>query len=150
MREDAPEAFAAGVAVDVHPVVTIAELNHQAIRLWLTRGHLAQFIHGLDNMLAGHVLAYDAIHRRQPAAHVTTTNRPVVIYELDQMLTDVLLARHHRVHKDDLRDWLVERRRQHYHRQPPPKLHERALRAAAASAMPLEMALPRAISAVYD
>jgi beta-glucosidase len=163
-RRDSPERFAAWVATAVTRLgdacsawVTINEINVLALMSWLVgamppgrRFDVASTVRGLDHLLAGHVLAYDAIHARQPAAVVATNSYSMSIYELDRLLLDVLLARSHGVARADLRPWLEERRATYHASVPTPSLLERFLRRRAAQSIYLEMALPRAVAAVYD
>ena len=100
-----------------------------------------------DTLLAAHVEAYDAIHRRQPDAVVTTNPYTFSIYELDQVATDLLTARSRGVTEADLGADLLERRREHYRRigagGPGARgTSERFLRRLAASQSPVADALP--------
>jgi beta-glucosidase/6-phospho-beta-glucosidase/beta-galactosidase len=163
LRPDAPERWRDWVvrAVDrlghrCNQWVTLNEINIYALQTWFTaefppgrRADVAATVRTLDHMLAAHVLGYDALVAAQPAAVVSTNNFAFSVYELDRLLTDVLLGRSHGVARHDLHEWLV-RRRAAYHRAVAPRTpRERALRRICASAIPLEKALPRAIAAVY-
>ena len=134
--------------------VTINEPNILSINSFLTGifppGHLldatAMFA-TFDTLLAAHVEAYDAIHRRQPDAVVTTNPYTFSIYELDQVATDLLTARSRGVTEADLGADLLERRREHYRRigagGPGARgTSERFLRRLAASQSPVADALP--------
>lgn len=161
---DAPERFAAWVARAVREVgplvsrwVTLNEINVCALQsfvfggfppgLWLGMG---KAVRALDHLLTAHVLAYAEIHAQQPAALAATNPYAFSAYELDRLLLDVLDCRSYGISRDDLHAWLVERRRD-YHAGIGAVTHrERALRAAARSAFPLEQALPRAVSAVFE
>ncbi|MGH9177371.1 MAG: family 1 glycosylhydrolase [Acidimicrobiales bacterium] len=174
LRPDAPERFRHWVetAVDhfagrTHHWVTIDQLNMSAIWSYLSgryppgrRLDLAATIRSLDHLLAGHVLAYEAIKERQPQAVVAMGTRALPVYELDRVLVDVVLGRAAGVGRHDLGDWLAQRRRNY-----PPDVEgaggpgERgpgrtalawAVRQWAASAIPLDQALARAVAAVYD
>lgn len=164
LAPDAPERFTAWVELAVDHFagrcrhwVTINEINIYALQTYMTgifppgrRLDISATIRTLDNMLAAHVLAYDVIKARQPQAVVSTNNYPFSIYELDRLLVDVLLARSHDVGRYDLRPWLEERRQRHHEASGAGGSRlEWLLRKRANSAVPLDQALPRAISAVY-
>ncbi len=156
LRHDAPERFARWVTVAVDALgtsctewVTTNECNVLAIESYLVGtfppggvGRLRDAATALDHLVAGHVLAYDAIHRRQPGATVATNNFSLSVYELDRMPLDLLVARHHGVERDKLGQWLGDLRADHYRRTPRPAgphgLLESALRALGARAVPLE------------
>ena len=162
LRPDSPERFASWVAIAVDRLadrcrrwVTLNEINALAVQSYLTGmfppgrvGGVPSLVRSLDHLLAAHVLAHETIHRRQPGATVTTNNYCMSVYELDRLLVDVLLARSHGVGRDEVGAWLVERRRQ----QPGigASAVEWLLRRMAASLIRLELALPRALAAVYD
>ncbi|MDQ3756582.1 MAG: family 1 glycosylhydrolase [Actinomycetota bacterium] len=164
LQPDSPELFEGWVRMAVERFagrcrhwVTLNEINVVALLTYFAgvfppgrRRDVAATVRSLDNMLAGHVLAYGAIKQRQPQAVVTTNTYPLSVYELDRLLVDVLLARRHGVGRYDLRPWLEERRRE-YHAAavPSPGLFERVLRKRANSAVHMEQALPRAVAAVY-
>ena len=174
LRPDAPERFRHWVetAVDhfagrTHHWVTIDQLNMSAIWSYLSgryppgrRLDLASTIRSLDHLLAGHVLAYEAIKERQPQAVVAMGNRALPVYELDRLLVDVLLGRAAGVGRHDLGEWLAERRRRYpahaggtdspRERGPGRNALAWAVRQWAASAIPLEQALARSVAAVYD
>lgn len=165
LRPDSPERFRQWVEVAADRYaernrhwVTINEINVYAIHSYLTgsfppgrRLDVAATVRTLDHMLAAHVLAYDALKRRQPEAVVATCNYPFALYELDRLLADVLLGRSRGVDRHELGEWLRERRSE-YHDGPLPERGRREwmLRRGANAAIPLEQALPRAIAAVYD
>ncbi len=136
--------------------LTINEINALAFQTYFTQalppgrmGRTGHTVRALGNLLAAHVLAYRAIHRRQPGAVVSTNNHALSVYELDRLLIDVLLARGHGVERQDLGDWLAERRRDYHAALPSPSPIERLQRTVAASILPLDQALPRAASEVY-
>ena len=100
--------------------VTINEINVLAVGTWslgmfppgrlLALGDVAIAV---DNLLAAHVAGYEVIHRVRPDAVVTTNNSCMSIYEYDRLLIDLLLARSLGVERDEVGEWLAERRRQH-------------------------------------
>lgn len=163
LRPDAPERFAAWAAAAAarlaphcRAYVTINEINVLALCSWLLgafppgrRGATGPAIRALDHLLAAHVLAYEAIHAARPDAIVGTNNYCMSAYELDRLLTDVLLARSHGVGRHDLGAWLAERRRRFYESRAAGDLRERAVRRFTAAAIRLDQALPRAAAAVY-
>jgi hypothetical protein len=71
------------------------------------------------------------------------------VYELDRLLIDVLLARGRGIERPDLGGWLAERRRSYHAAVPAPSRVERLQRTVAASILPLDQAVPRAVSEVY-
>lgn len=169
LRPDSPERFRHWVetAVDhfagrTHQWVTVDQLNVCALWAYLSgrnppgrRLDVAATVRSMDHLLAAHVLAYEAIKERQPQAVVCTGNRSLPVYELDRVLVDVLLGRQAGVARHDLGDWLVERRRQFLAAPPSSRAPGRtalawAVRQWAASSIPLEQALVRAVTAVYD
>lgn len=169
LQPDSPELFRDWVelavdrlAVDCRDWVTTNECNILAVESWLTgsfppgrRGALASAALAIDHLLAGHVLAYDAIHRAQPEATVATNNFALSVYELDRLPADLLVARHQGVERAELSGWLSARRQFHYRQFPLPvdratRLLERGLRALAARSIPLDRAYPRATHAVFE
>ena len=169
LRPDAPERFARWVRFAVEAFgdrcdkwVTVNEANVLAIQTYLLGsfppgrvGAVSKMADALDHLVAAHVLGYEAIHARQPGATVATNNFSLSVYELDRLALDLLVARAHGVGRDGLVDWLAGRRAEHYRRVPDPALPgrgglERALRAAAARALPLGRTLPAATAAVFD
>jgi len=169
LRPDSPERFArwARLAVDAFGDrcdnwVTINESNVLAIQTYLMGtfppgriGALGRLAHALDHLVAAHVLGYDAIHAGQPGATVATNNFSMSVYELDRLPLDLLVARAHGATAATLPTWLSERRAEHYRGAPGPTLPgrrtlERALRLAAARALPLDRALPATTAAVFN
>ena len=164
LRPDAPDRFVEWVTVAVDRLagrcrhwVTINEVNILALQSYMLgmfppgrRRDVAATVRTLDNLLAAHVGAYDAVKARQPQAVVSTNNYSFTIYELDRLLTDLLLARSHGVGRYDLRTWLEERRCDYHDaaRSRPTRL-EAGLRRFARSAIPLDQAFPRTVAAVY-
>jgi beta-glucosidase len=172
LRPDSPERFQhwARTAVDrfsgrCRHWITLNEPNILAVQSYVTgdfppgaRLHTAKAIRALDNMLAAHVLAYEAVKERQPQATVSTNTFALSLYELDRLLVDLLLARDNGIGRYDLKPWLSERRAAFYagpaHGVPggrnPATTAERALRRWTAGAINLEQAFPRTVAAVYD
>ena len=170
LRPDSPERFRQWVEVAVdhfagrtHQWVTIDQLNVCAAWSYLSgrnppgrRFDVAATIRAMDHLLAAHVLAYEAIKERQPQAVVATGNRSLPVYELDRVLVDVLLGRAVGVDRHDLGGWLAERRSRFVARagsgggSPGRTALAWAVRQWAASSIPMEQALARAVAAVYD
>ena len=163
LRLDSPERFTrwVGDAVDrlaggCRHWLTSNEINGYAVQAYvlgaLPPGRLMAFgglVRSLDHLLTAHVLAYAAIHRRQPDAVVSTDNHASSVYELDRMSLDVVLARAQGVARADLREWLAGRRAaQHAALGGGPA--DAVIKRATASILPLDQALPRAVAAVYD
>jgi beta-glucosidase/6-phospho-beta-glucosidase/beta-galactosidase len=158
-----PDRFArwAGTAVErlrdhCRHWLTINEINAVAFQTYFTAalppGRLARTgdaVRATGHLLAGHVLAYGAIHQRQREAVVSTNNHSLSVYELDRLLLDVLLARSHGVDRHDLTEWLRERRRAYHAALPTPSRLEQMMRTVASSILPLDRALPRAVSEVF-
>jgi beta-glucosidase/6-phospho-beta-glucosidase/beta-galactosidase len=150
LRPDAAARFRlwAELAVDalaplVRYWVTINEINVLALGSWLLGdfppGRLLAFgdvAMAVDNLLAAHVAGYEVIHRARPDAVVTTNNSCLSLYEYDRMLTDLLLAPSMGIDRDDLGEWLVERRRQHDAALPPGNPAEYVLRKVGAAQCP--------------
>jgi beta-glucosidase/6-phospho-beta-glucosidase/beta-galactosidase len=150
LRPDAPERFrqwaelvVEALAPAVRHWVTINEINVLLLNSWMLGvfppGRLLAFRDAAiaaDNLLAAHVLAYEAIHRGRPDALVTTNNTCLSIYEHDRRLTDLLLARGAGVERRDLDAWLDERRTQHERLWPAPGPGEWLLRRTAAATVP--------------
>ncbi|HEX2118992.1 MAG TPA: family 1 glycosylhydrolase [Acidimicrobiales bacterium] len=163
LRLGSPERFAAWVAATVDRLgdrcdrwLTINEINGYAVQAFVLGAHppgrflaFGDLVRSLDHLLAAHVLAYDAIHRRQPDAVVSTDNHASSLYELDRMLLDVLLARSAGVDRTSLGDWLAARRTEQY-RQLGGTRADNMLRAMTGSIVPLDRALPRTLGALYD
>jgi beta-glucosidase/6-phospho-beta-glucosidase/beta-galactosidase len=164
LRQEAPERFGhwAGAVADrlgdrCRHWVTINEPNALAALTWMTGafppgrvGAVGDLVRALDHLLAAHVLAHEALHRRRPDAVVSVNNHASSVYELDRLLIDVLLARARGVDRHRLGEWLGRRRQDWYDAIPPAGRLEAVIRAVARSAVPLEQALPRAVAAVWD
>lgn len=162
---DAPELFARWVQVAVKRLqdhcrqwVTVNQPNLYAIQAYLTgafppgrRLAFGPALRALDHLLAGHVLAAREIRRRQPEAGVATTTYSVGVYELDQLLVDVLVAPRLGVARAGIGPHLRARRADWYASSAgaPATPAQRLLRRVAATAVPLEQALPRSIAEVY-
>jgi beta-glucosidase/6-phospho-beta-glucosidase/beta-galactosidase len=160
---DAPERFAAWAATAVEALgpecstwITLNEPNVFALQTYLNglfppgrRADTGSMVRSLDHLLAAHVLAYDAIHDLQPGAVVATNTYSFSAYEPDRMLLDLLCARTHGIDRQELHGWLAERRRWFYGCQPSHGRAESIVRRIAASLLPLDAALPRAVAAVY-
>lgn len=163
LHPDAPERFArwaellAGSLGDrCRHWVTINEINILALMSYALgafppgrRGAIGAAVRAIDHLLAAHVLAYGALKAARPDATVATNNWTASIYELDRLLTDVLLARRNGIGRHDLKPWLEERRREFHAAIGPRDLKERLLRRFAAANVMLDQALPRAVAAVY-
>jgi len=161
---DAPDRFGAWVELAVGRLgdkcrqwVTINEINVVGLASYMLgmfppgrTGAVADMVSAFDHLLAAHVAGYDAIHRLQPDAVVTTNNVSVSVYELDRMLIDVLLARSLGVTRDALGPWLDERRARWYSGLAPARPLERAVRRFGASRLARPPVLGRAVQAVWS
>lgn len=160
---DAPERFAQWVRTALGALgpacrhwVTINEINVLAIQSWyfgvFPPGRVldsAALSRALDHLLSAHVLAYDAIKSVQPDAVVSTNPYPFSVYEIERVLTDVLAARANGVARPDVGSWLGGRAAAFHRRVPAHGPRERLIRRWAATTLPLDKALTRAIAAVY-
>ncbi|MDQ6698391.1 MAG: family 1 glycosylhydrolase [Actinomycetota bacterium] len=164
LRLDAPERFASWVARAVRDLapfarrwVTLNEINVCALQSFFVgafppgdRLAMGKTVRALDHLLTAHVLAHAQIHEQQPDAEAATNPFAFSVYELDQLLGDVLLARLHGITRDELHRWLEQRRCEYHDTIGPVTRREAAMRTVAKSSIPLEQALPRAVSAVYE
>ena len=164
LRPDAPERFARWVRTAVARLgsrcrhwVTVNEPNIYVMSSYVAgtfppgrRLDGRRAIRALDHLLAGHVLAYGAIHDLQPEAVAATNNFAFSIYQFDRLLRDVLLARRHGVARSQLRDWLASRRVEYEKTLPPPSRRDWVIRRLVSLLLPLEDALPRTVEAVYS
>ena len=163
LQADSPQRFAAwaGVAAAylgdrVKHWVTINELNILGLMTYLLGdlpgggiGQVPSLTRALDHLLAGHVLAYEAVHAARPDAVVATNTFSFSLYEIDRLLTDVLLARAQGVDRDHLRTWLSSRPSRHAAAVVPLAGPERVLRGVCQRSIDLDRALPRTVEAVY-
>ena len=155
---DAPERFAewAGTVADRLPAcrawISVPGLNRWPIDRYVGVRTLAtgRVLRAFDHQLAGHVLASAVLQERLPGstvdAGVTPDDRA---YELAALLDDVLAARAEGVARATVGTHLRRRKQQWEATHPATTPRQRLLRRLAASAIPLEQALPRALGAVY-
>ncbi len=150
LRPDAPRRYRAwarvvaeALAPSVRHWVTINEVNVLAVSSWVLGTFppgrslsFADAASAVDNLLAAHVAGYEEIHRVRPDAVVTTNNASLGVYELDRMLTDLLLARGAGVERRDLEGWIGDRRRLHEELLPAVGPADRLLRRLAALGSP--------------
>jgi len=149
LRPGSPDRFARHVA-RVVPVlaphcrrwVTINEPNILMLKGWIEGAHppgrraaFADAFCVLDNLLAAHVLAADAIAAVQPGAVVTCNPGASSIYELGRLLTDLLLVPAG-VPASDVDRYIDERRALHDAALPPQHAGEFALRRFFAAVSP--------------
>ncbi len=155
---DAPERFGAWADHVAERVpscrswVSIAELNRWPVERYVRASRLAtgHLLRALDHQLAGHLLASAALRARDAGATVA----PGLVldgraYELHDLLLDVIAAPTV-VARDDLGAHLRRRRAAFEAAAPAATPRQRLVRRLAASAIPLEQALPRAIAAAYE
>ena len=107
-------------------------------------------VRSLDHLLTAHVLAYAAIHRRQPEAVVSTDNHASSLYELDRMLLDVLVARSEACQPIRPTGMAGRPARGPAHRPRGTGRADAPIQRMTRSILPLDQALPRAVAAVYD
>ncbi len=142
LRPGAPDRFARHVQRVVPSLaphcrrwVTINEPNVVMHQGWIGGAHppgrRLAFADGfcvLDNLLTAHVLASDVIVGVQPEAQVSCNTSSSSIYELDRLLTDLLLLRSVGVPASDVDRYVDERRALHDAALPPQHVGELALR----------------------
>jgi len=160
---DSPDRYAAWVETAVGRLgpwcatwVTLNEINAVALGSYLLAlfppGRTLAFTDAtvaLDHLLAAHIKGYDAVHRLQPGATVTTNNVSLSLYELDRMLVDVLVARRAGVTRDDLGTWTEHRRSEWYAALSPPGPLERALRRTSRRRLGGPDGFPSALDALW-
>jgi len=140
LRAESPRVFADHVR-ELAPLLNagLVERGQAPVRIWITstevnvlalQTYMAGYFPGarrplhvrfrstvrsLDNLLAAHILAYDAIHDAHeaatlPAPRVGENSFLFAIYELDRGLTDLLLARERGVVREDFPAYARERK----------------------------------------
>jgi beta-glucosidase len=67
-----------------------------------------------DTLINAHLLGVDAIKERQATAVVTTNPYTLSLFELDQLATDLLMAKERGISDADVVSYLLEQRRVHY------------------------------------
>lgn len=163
LAPESPERFARWAAVAVDELgehcstwITSNEINVYALQTYALgmfppgrRLDVSATIRAMDHLLTAHVLAYGEIKRRQPDAIVATNSYSFSVYELDRLLLDVLLSRGRGLARHDVGDWLRTRRDEHHAAYPNPTWLERIIRRVTRSLIPLDMALPRSLGAVF-
>lgn len=146
----APDRFAAHVARILPALtahcrhwVTVNEPNIVALMGWMEgscppgrKGAAADAWAVVDNLLTAHVLAYEAIHAEQRDALVTMNTSASSIYDYDRILTDLLCARSMGIQRQELDEWVDERRAVHNALFPARRLGEYALRSLFATVSP--------------
>ena len=152
---DAPERFAewATVVRDRLPMVrswvSVQGLNRWPVeRYWSSGLHRiasGRMLRALDHQLAGHALAAHLL----PGATDPGLVEDRRAYELHGLLADVLAARAQGVGRHDVGPWLRERKAAFDAAHPVVTPRQWMVRRLAATAIPLEQALPRALGAVY-
>jgi hypothetical protein len=155
---DAPERFAAwattvaAMAPACRSWISVRDLNVWPLERYVGVRTLAtgRLLRAFDHQLAGHVLARDvvtgAIAGATVEAGVVADTRA---YELAAMLDDVLAAPERGVARSEVGVYLRDRKGDFDRAHAPRTPRQRLVRRLAASALPLEQALPRALGAVY-
>jgi beta-glucosidase/6-phospho-beta-glucosidase/beta-galactosidase len=142
LRPGSPDRFARHVARILPTVapfcrryVTINEPNIVMLMGWVEGTHppgrrlaFSDAYCVLDNLLAAHVLAADAIRAVQPDALAVCNTSASSIYEHDRLLVDLLLSRRAGVAASDIDRYVDERRALHDAAFPPAHAGEMALR----------------------
>ena len=123
----APDRFADHVARVVSRLgegcrrwITLRRANAVALGGWIAgrqppgrMGALSDAWAVVDNLLAGHVLAYRAVHELQPGADVAIGARVSPCYDWHRLLVDLLCCRSLGVERGALDAWTDERRALH-------------------------------------
>jgi beta-glucosidase len=123
--------------------ITVNEPNIVMLMGWITGGYppgrryaFADAFCVLDNLLAAHVLASDAIVAVQPEAQVACNTSSSSIYESDRLVTDLLLLRAAGIPASDVDRYIDERRALHDAAFAPQHAGEFALRRVYAAMSP--------------
>ena len=158
LRLDAPERFAewAATVADRLPAcrtwISVQGLNQWPIERYvgvrrLATGHL---LRAFDHQLAGHVLATAVLVAERPGTTVRAgVEEDLRAYELAALLDDVLAAPARGIARAEVGAFLRAQKRRFEVAHPAGTPRQRAIRRLAASAIPLEQALPRALAATY-
>lgn len=141
-----------------HNWVTLNEINIYALQTYFAgmfppggRLNIKGFRAALDNLVTAHVLGYGTIKGQQPTSVVSTNNLSFSTYEIDRLITDILVSRRHGVDSDNLTGWLRDRRSAYYGALQSSwnaPNSERFLRALVTRLLPLDNALPKTRLAV--
>lgn len=159
LQLDAPERFAAwaeavaGRLPSCRSWITVQALNRWPLERYVGVPRLAtgRVLRAFDHQLAGHVLAGATLQRRLPGSTVVAgIEDDERAYELSALLHDALEAPLRAVRRSGVGDHLRERKRAWEAAHPTTTPRQRLIRRLAASAIPLEQAIPRALGAVYE
>lgn len=168
LDSSAPERFLSWIKTAVRALsdqcsrwVTVNELNVYAMESFLTgsfppgrRGDIRSMVRAMDHLLTAHIGAYEIIHQIQPHALVGTNNFCFSVYELDRLLTDILLARSNGVSREDFHLWTEGRRFSYSNRvaamTPAPYRRRDQLVRSLVSRLRIEDRFVRSVAAVYD
>jgi hypothetical protein len=158
-RLDAPERFADWAAVVARRLpacrswITVVGMNRWPVERYAALRRLAtgRLLRAFDHQLAAHALVAEVLAEAAPGSVVDPGLVPDDrAYELHQLLRDVLDAPAAGVARADIDGHLRARKAAFEAAHPATTPRQRVLRRLAASAIPLEQALPRALGAVYD
>jgi hypothetical protein len=159
LQLDAPERFAdwAAIVADRLPAcrswITSVGLNQWPLERYVGVRTLAtgRMLRAFDHQLAGHVLAEVVLQERRPGSTVVAGIVPDErAYELAALLSDVEAAPGLGVPRPHVGPFLRERKQRWEAAHPARTPRQRLIRRLAASAVPLEQALPRALGASYE
>ncbi|MGQ0616503.1 MAG: family 1 glycosylhydrolase [Acidimicrobiia bacterium] len=114
------------------------------------RGQTGALVRALDHVGTAHARAVPELRAHHPAHPVAMAVASTPAYELDRLVVDVLVARHHGVDRRHLHDWLRRRRDDFAGFTGDGGARDRLVRRWAARAFPLDQALPRTVAAAYD
>lgn len=113
------------------------------------RGQTGALVRALDHLGTAHTRAVHELKARHPARPVSMAVASAPAYELDRLVVDVLVARHHGVGRSHLHDWLRRRRDGFVDYSGEGGARDRLIRRWAHRALPLDQAVPRTIAAAY-
>ncbi len=148
LQDDSPEVFSGYARLAVSRLskhcsnwVTINEPNALVMLSYLFGvfppgiKSVAKSLEAAGNLIAAHVRAYETIHEIQPDAMVTINSACASVYELDRMLIDLLSLKAFGVGRDDVSQWIDERRQVWYDALEPAGRGEQLVRLAASRAV---------------
>jgi len=156
---DAPERFAEWAATVAERLpacrswIAVQGLNQWPLERYVGVRTLAtgRLLRAFDHQLAGHVLAGAVLQERLPGSSIVAGIAPDGrAYELSALLADVEAAPGRGVSRAEVGRFLRERKQQWEADHPAKTPRQRLIRRLAASAIPLEQALPRALGAIYE
>lgn len=113
-------------------------------------GKIRHVISSYQNQLNGHIKAYEQIKKLQPDSCVSFNNFCFSVYELDKVITDILLARKRKIPRNEVPAYLEERKKQYYGEIGSTTKRDMILRSALAKLINPLTSFNTLINAVYD